>query len=383
MKKETKSIHGGKKPNEITGAIITPIDLSTIFAQKEPGEPEFQYGRVHNPTRSVLEKTMAQLESGNFGLMFSSGQAAATTILSVFEKEDHIICSVDVYEGTIQLLEKVFKKFGIEFDIIEMTEENLRKSIRKNTKLVWFETPTNPLLKIIDIKKVSEIAKEHKIKVLVDSSFATPILQEPLKLGADIVLHSLTKFINGHNDVTAGAIVLNDEELYEKLKFLQYTLGAVPSPIDCFLILRGLKTLSIRMKKHGENALKIAKFLENHKKIEKVIFPGLESHTNHKLAKIQMNGFGGVVSFCVKGDLKSTVKFLKNLRLISIAQSYGGAETVVQHPIKMMASSFKSLNLSKEEVEKKGITDNFLRLSLGLEDSNDLINDLKQALEKI
>lgn len=339
--------------------IVPPIILSTTFAQIQPAQEG--YSRFDNPTRQVLENKLASLEKGKFALAFSSGSAAGATVLANFKAGYHVLCSQDVYEGTFRLLTKVFSKFNLKFSLVDMTKPvNIEKSISKNTKLIWLENLTNPLLKIVDIRKVCKIAKRRGVKVLVDNTFTTPVFQNPLKLGADIVLHSLTKYIGGHHDVTAGAIILNDKKLFKKIKFLQHTIGAVPSSFDCFLVLRGIKTLSIRMKKHQENARKIVKFLKSSKEIKKVIFPG----------------FSGMIAFWIEGDKKRTVRFLKKLKLIKIAQSLGGPETIVQHPTSMI-----TFPLSKSDREKIGLTDNLIRMSVGLEENHQsIINDLKQAL---
>lgn len=338
--------------------IVPPIILSTTFAQNRPAQEG--YSRVDNPTRQVLENKLALLEEGKFALAFSSGSAATTTVLTSLKSGDHILCSQDVYEGTLRLLTKVFIKFNLKFNLVNMTKPaNIEKSIKKNTKLIWLENLTNPLLKIIDIRKISKIAKRKGIKILVDNTFATPIFQKPLKLGADIVLHSLTKYIGGHHDVTAGAIILNDKKMFKKIKFLQHTIGAIPSPFDCFLILRGIKTLPLRMKKHQENAQKIVNFLKSHPQIEKVSFPG----------------FSGIIAVWIKGDKKRIIRFLKKLKIIKIAHSLGGPETLVQHPVSMMTFS-----LPKSKIKKMGITDNLIRMSVGLEEIKFIIKDLNQAL---
>ena len=342
-------------------AVIPPIHLSTIFAQKSPGRHAgFEYSRMGNPTREELEKELAKLEKGKFALAFSSGTAAAATLLASLSSGDHILCSQDVYEGTFRLLQKVFKKFNISFSFVDMTKgNNLKKSIKPNTKLIWFENLTNPLLKVIKTREVVRIAKKSKALVLVDNTFTTPVFKNPLLEGADVVLHSLTKFIGGHHDVTAGALIVNDQHLFEKLNFLQHTIGATPSPFDCFLALRGIKSLPVRMQQHKKNAKAVARFLKLCSKVEKVTFPG----------------FSGMVSFWIKGDQKKTVQFLEKLKHIRITQSFGGPETIVQHPRSMITFS-----MPHKELDKIGITLNLVRMSIGLEQPYLIINDLKQAL---
>lgn len=348
--------------NNNFGAIISPIHLSTIFAKKNPGKHlGFEYSRIGNPTRKGLEKVLANLEKGKFALVFSSGTAAAATVLASLNAGDHILCSQDVYEGTFRLLQKVFKKFNVSFGFIDLSEiDSLKRSIKPNTKLIWFENLTNPLLKVIDTREVVRVVKKSKALVLVDNTFTTPVFRNPLLEGADIVLHSLTKFIGGHHDVTAGALIINDQQLFENLNFLQHTIGATPSPFDCFLVLRGIKSLNVRMQQHKKNAEIIAKFLKTSKKIEKVVFPG----------------FSGMVSFWIKGSQNDTTQFLKKLRHIKITQSLGGPDTIVQHPRSMMTFS-----LSAKKLDKIGITKNLIRMSVGLEDSSMIIKDIKQALK--
>jgi len=336
---------------------ITPdLTLSTTFAQQKPEQGG--YSRVDNPTRLLLEQKLAKLEKGKFSLTFSSGSAAATTMLLSLKVNDHIICSQDVYDGTLRLLEKVFNKLKIDFSLVNFSNlENIKKAINPNTKLIWFENLTNPLLKQINTTEISKLVKNTNIKILVDNTFATPIFKNPLIKGADIVLHSLTKFIGGHHDVTAGTLILNNQKLFNKLKFLQHTIGAIPSPFDCFQIMQHLKTLSLRMKHHQKNARKIAKFLQNHPQAGQVSFPG----------------FSGIISFWLKTNPNS---FLKKLKLIKIAHSLGGTETTILHPISMM-----TLSLSEKQKQKMKITKNLFRLSVGLENHHLIINDLNQALK--
>lgn len=380
MRFGTKAIHAGQEPCPVTGAIITPIYQTSTFVQEAPGQHKgYEYSRTGNPTRTALEKNIAALEEGKHGLAYSSGLASIDNIINLLKKGDHVISCDDVYGGTFRLFERVKKKFGLEFDWIDMTNiENLKKAIKKNTKLIWIETPTNPLLKLIDIKAVVEVAKQHKILTVVDNTFMSPYFQKPLLLGADIVVHSTTKYLNGHSDVIGGAIVTNDEKVFEELKFLQNAIGAVPSPFDCWLVLRGIKTLHLRMRQHEENAKKIAEYLTNHSKVKKAIYPGLKSHPQHELAKKQMSGFGGMISFEIKGSLEDAKIFLKKTKIFSLAESLGGVESLVEHPAIMTHAS-----LPKGVREKLGINDCLIRLSIGIEDVDDLIDDLDDAFDMI
>jgi len=374
---ETRAIHAGCEPDSGTGAIMTPIFQTSTYVQESPGKHKgYDYSRTHNPTRTALEKNIASLEEGKYGLAFSSGMSAISTITQMLNAGDHIICSDDVYGGTFRLFDKVLKKFNLEFDFIDLTGlQSLERHIKNTTKLVWLESPSNPLLKLIDIEATARIAKSRGIVTVVDNTFATPFFQKPLKLGADIVMHSTTKYLNGHSDVIGGALVMNDQELYTKLQFLQNAAGGVPGPFDCFLVLRGIKTLAIRMERHAENALKIAQFLENHPKVRKVIYPGLSSHPQHELAKRQMAGFGGIVTFFIKGGLEAARKFLERVKVFSLAESLGGVESLIEHPAIMTHAS-----LPKEIREKIGISDELIRVSVGIENIDDLIDDLKNAL---
>ena len=374
---ETRAIHAGCEPDSGTGAIMTPIFQTSTYVQESPGKHKgYDYSRTHNPTRTALERNIASLEEGKHGLAFSSGMSAITTITQMLNAGDHIICSDDVYGGTFRLFDKVLKKFNLEFDFIDLTNlQSLERYIKNTTKLVWLESPSNPLLKLIDIEATARIAKSRGIVTVVDNTFATPFFQKPLKLGADIVMHSTTKYLNGHSDVIGGALVMNDQELYTKLQFLQNAAGGVPGPFDCFLVLRGIKTLAIRMERHAGNALKIAQFLENHPKVRKVIYPGLSSHPQHELAKRQMAGFGGIVTFFIKGGLEAARKFLERVKVFSLAESLGGVESLIEHPAIMTHAS-----LPKEIREKIGISDELIRVSVGIENIDDLIDDLKNAL---
>lgn len=386
MKFETKAIHIGEEPNLKEGGsgdVVVPIHLATTFARKEVDKPTggYEYSRTANPTRDALERRLAVLEDAEFALAFSSGMAAETVLcLTLLTSNDHIIAFDDLYGGTRRLFNRIFyENFDIEISYVDATDEkNVKNKIRQNTRIIWLETPTNPLMKLCDIKAISQIAHNHKIIVVVDNTFATPCFQKPLNLGADIVVHSTTKYLNGHSDSVGGAIMLNDQEIYEKLKFNQNATGAILSPFDSFLVLRGIKTLAIRMKEHEKNALKVAKFLEVHPKINRVIYPGLKSHPQHNLAKKQMSGFGGMLSFEIKGGIEEAKIFLRNLRIFALAESLGGVESLIELPGLMTHSS-----IPDEERKKIGISDTLIRISVGIENSDDLIEDLAQALEKI
>ena len=374
---ETRAIHAGCEPDSGTGAIMTPIFQKSTYVQESPGKHKgYDYSRTHNPTRTALERNIASLEEGEYGLAFSSGMSAISAVTQLLTAGDHVICCDDVYGGTFRLFDKVLKKYNLEFDSVDLTvPQTLERHRKNNTRLVWLESPSNPLLKLVDIEAIARIAKKHTILVVVDNTFATPFFQKPLKLGADIVMHSTTKYLNGHSDVIGGSLVMKDKELYDKLQFLQNAVGAVPGPFDCFLVLRGIKTLAIRMERHAENAIKIAQFLENHPKVRKVIYPGLSSHPQHELAKKQMTGFGGIVTFFIKGGLEAARRFLERVKIFSLAESLGGVESLIEHPAIMTHAS-----LPKEVREKIGISDELIRVSVGIEHVDDLIGDLKQAL---
>ncbi len=378
MKFNTKAIHGNQKHDPSTGAVMPPIYQTSTYAQKSPGQHKgFEYSRTGNPTRSALENAFASLENGKFGLAFGSGLAAIDAVMKLLKPGDEVISTNDLYGGTYRLFTKIYEKFGIKFHFIGFRNTNtLSKLINKKTKLIWIETPTNPMLNIIDIEAVVKIASQHKILVAVDNTFATPYLQLPLDMGADIVMHSATKYLGGHSDVVMGALVVNDKDLSEKLYFIQNASGAICGPMDSFLVLRGLKTLHVRMQRHCENAAIIANYLEKHPKIEKVYWPGLKTHPNHKIAKKQMNDFGGMLSFSTKGNYKvDAMKVVENLKIFTLAESLGGVESLCGHPATMTHAS-----IPKEEREKTGVTDSLIRLSVGIEDVSDLIDDLEQAL---
>ncbi|MFQ6109241.1 MAG: cystathionine gamma-synthase [Candidatus Aminicenantales bacterium] len=383
MRFATKAIHVGEEPDlreGSSGDVVIPIHLSATFARKYVEKPTggYEYSRTGNPTRHALEKRLAALENARFGLAFASGMAAELTLLiSLLKSGDHVIAFNDLYGGTRRLFNEVLQKLGQEYTYVDASQsENVGKAIKSNTKLFWMETPTNPLMKLCDIKAIARIAREKNIITVIDNTFMTPYFQRPLDLGAEIVVHSTTKYLGGHSDVIGGAIMLSNEELYNKIKFNQNAIGAVPSPFDCFLVLRGIKTLPVRMQSHNQNAQKLAEYLESHPKVRKVNYPGLESHPQHKLAKRQMMGFGGMLSFEIKGDIKNVKCFLKRLKVFTLAESLGGVESLIEHPGLMTHAS-----LPEKEREKIGITDNLIRISVGIEDIEDLIADLEQALK--
>lgn len=378
MKLATKLIRAGADPDPSTGAIMTPIFQTSTYVQEAPGKNKgFEYARSQNPTRKALEEAFAIIENGKFGLAFSSGVAATDAVIKLLKPGDEVIAGNDMYGGTWRLFTKVFEKFGIRFHYIDMhNANNIKKYINANTKLIWLETPTNPLMNICDIAAISVIAKEHHILTCVDNTFASPYLQNPLDLGADMVMHSVTKYLGGHSDVIQGCLVMNDPELREKLYFIQKSCGAVPGPMDCFLVLRGIKTLHVRMQRHCENGEKISHWLRNHSKIGKVYWPGFEDHEGYTIAKKQMRGFGGMLSFTLKDDsVENAMRVLSSTKLFSLAESLGGVESLINHPATMTHAS-----IPKEERIKNGLTDSLIRLSVGIEDADDLIEDLKQAI---
>jgi len=373
----TTCIHGGQGPDPETGAVIRPISLSSTFVQKSPGNAKYEYSRSGNPTREQFEKLVAECEGGKYGLAFASGSATTVTILNLLQSGDHVISIDDVYGGTQRFFNKVLNPNAkVEFTFIDMTKDGeLENAFRPTTKLVWIESPTNPTLKITDIKKASEIAKKHNCIVVVDNTFMSPFFQRPLSLGADIVVHSITKYMNGHTDVVGGVLICNDDKLYTQLKFLQNAIGAVPSPFDCFLVMRGMKTLPLRMIRHEQNAMQIAKWLEKHEKVEKVVYPGLPSHPQHEIAKKQTTGFGGMITFYLKGGLQQSKQFLEHLHIFGLAESLGGVDSLAEHPALMTHFS-----VPPETRKKIGILDNLIRLSVGLEDIDDLLKDLVNAM---
>ncbi len=378
MKFATKAIHAGQEPDPSTGAVMTPIFQTATYVQEGLGEHKgFEYSRTSNPTRKALETCMAVLEGGTYGLAFASGMAAESAILSLLSSGDHIVSCDDLYGGTYRIFERVLRRYTVEASYVPARGglDVYLQAIRPNTKMIWLETPTNPLLGIVDIRTIAEMAHRHNLLVVVDNTFASPYFQQPLKLGADIVVHSTTKYINGHSDVIGGALVLNDEEAYESIKFYQNAAGGVPSPFDSWLTLRGIKTLAVRMRQHEENARTVAKFLAEHPRVEKVYFPGLPSHPDHELAKRQMSGFGGMVSFQYEGTYADIVQLVRRFKVFALAESLGGVESLVCHPASMTHGS-----IPKDIRESRGLTDTLLRLSVGIEDIEDIIEDLEQTL---
>lgn len=374
----TLAIHAGQAPDPTTGAIMHPVYQTSTFVQSSPGifKGEYDYARSANPTRTALEANLAALEGGKYGLSFSSGCATIDAVLHLLTSGDHVVLGDDVYGGTFRMFDKVFKQLGISYTMVDMTDLNkVKAAFTLNTKLVWMETPTNPLLKIFNIKEVAKISKSHGSILVVDNTFATPYLQNPLNLGADIVSHSVTKYIGGHSDLIGGALIVNDSELAIRLRYIQNAVGAVPSPWDCFLLLRSTKTLHVRMEKHCSNAMEVAKFLESSNRVERVYYPGLVSHPQHDLAKKQMRNFSGIVTFILKGDITDARKFLESLKIFSLAESLGGVESLVDHPVIMTHAS-----IPKAQRDALGITEGLIRLSVGIEDIQDLIADLRQAL---
>ncbi len=379
MKFNTKTIHGGQEHDPAYGAVMPPIYQTSTYAQSTPGGHKgFEYSRTHNPTRKALENAFASIENANYGLAFGSGLAAIDAIIKLLSPGDEVISTNDLYGGTYRLFTSIFEKFGIKFHFIGMDNaSNIEVFVNSKTKLIWAETPTNPMLNIIDIKAVANVAKKHNILFAVDNTFATPYLQRPLDLGADIVMHSATKYLGGHSDVVMGALMLNDKAVAEKLYFIQNASGAVCGPQDSFLVLRGIKTLHIRMQRHCENGKAVAEFLNVHPKIENVYWPGFSTHPNHDIAKAQMDDFGGMLSFTTKGNnYDEAIKIIEKLKIFTLAESLGGVESLSGHPVSMTHAS-----IPKEEREKTGVVDSLIRLSVGIEDEEDLINDLKQALQ--
>ena len=381
MKFGTKTIHAGQHADPTTGAIMTPIYQTSTYIQKKPGDHKgYEYSRTANPTRSALEKNIAELENGKYGLCFGSGLAAVDCIIKLLKPGDEVISTNDLYGGTYRIFTKVFEELGIKFHFTGMrNSEQVTSLVNSKTKMIWTETPTNPMLNIIDIKALGKISKKNNLLLVVDNTFATPFLQTPLDLGADIVMHSLTKYMGGHSDVIMGAAICKDEKIAEKLFFLQNSCGAVPGPQDSFLVLRGIKTLHIRMQRHCENGKIIAKFLKEHPKVKDVYWPGLKNHPNHLIAKEQMNDFGGMISFDLNGNkLEDAIKVVSNTKYFTLAESLGGVESLIGHPASMTHAA-----IPKNEREKTGVTDTLIRLSVGIEDVEDLVEDLKNALNKI
>ena len=373
----TRAIHAGQEPDPTTGAIMTPIHLSSTYVQSSPGvHSGYEYSRTSNPTRRAYEDCLQSLEEGHRGFAFSSGCAAMTTVMHLLKAGDHVVAGDDMYGGTFRLFDKVISNNGIDFSYVDLTDlSNLEASVNEKTKMIWIESPTNPTLKLVDIKRVSEFAKTKNILVVVDNTFMSPYFQKPLALGADIALHSTTKFVGGHSDVVGGAVVVNSQELEDKIQFLTNSIGGIASPFDSYMAMRSLKTLSLRMRAHESNALKVSEFLENHNQVEKVLYPGLKSHPQHNLAKDQMTGFGGMITFYIKGGLEKARSFLERVEIFSLAESLGGVESLIEHPGIMTHAS-----VPEDRRAELGISDSLIRLSVGIEDIDDLLKDLDQAL---
>lgn len=376
----TRAIHAGQIPDPTTGAIMTPVYLSSTYVQASPGVHKgYEYSRTGNPTRKAYEDCLASLEDGTHGFAFASGCAATTTILHLLKQGDHVIAGDDLYGGTFRLFDKVLRHDGMNFTFLDLTNpEKLSEAIRPETKMIWIETPTNPTLKLVDIKRVCEIAHKKNILVAVDNTFMSPYFQKPLSLGADMVVHSTTKYVGGHSDMVGGAVVTNKKDLAEKIAFLSNSMGAIQAPFDAFLSLRSLKTLPIRMQTHEKNAFEVANFLEKHPKVQWLRYPGLPSHPQHALAKSQMSGFGGMITLALKGGIEESRKFLENVKIFALAESLGGVESLIEHPAIMTHASVPA------DIRKQlGIDDSLVRLSVGIEDAVDLVEDLKNALESI
>lgn len=381
MKFGTKAVHAGVEPDPSTGAIMTPIYQTSTYVQESPGKHKgYAYARGANPTRNALQKSIASLENGKYGICFSSGMGATDAVIKLLNPGDEVITSNDLYGGSYRMFKKVYEKFGIKFHFIDLTDvNNISSYLNEKTKLMWLETPSNPLMRIIDIQACVALAKKQSIIVAVDNTFASPYLQNPLELGADIVMHSVTKYLGGHSDVIMGALVVNDEKLQQDLAFMANSCGAVPGPQDSFLVLRGIKTLHLRMERHCLNGRKIATYLREHPKVGKVYWPGFPDHPNHDIAKKQMRDFGGMLSFTLKNDsLENATKLMESVELFSLAESLGGVESLINHPASMTHAS-----IPKEERIKNGLSDSLIRLSIGVEDCEDLIADLEQALASV
>ena len=375
---DTLAIHAGQSPDPTTGAIMTPVYLTSTYVQEGPGEHKgFEYSRTHNPTRHALQDCLAALEGARHGLAFASGLAATDAILHLLDAGDHVLYSDDVYGGTFRIFDKVFRRLGLSFDPVDMSDPgNVERAMRPATRLVWIETPTNPMLKLVDLPAVAGIARARGARTVVDNTFATPYFQRPVEHGIDVVCHSTTKYLNGHSDVIGGAVLTSDEGLFDRLRFLQNAVGGVPSPLDSFLVLRGLKTLHVRMERHASNAMAVARFLEGHPQVERVIYPGLPSHPQHALAARQMRGFGGMLAFVLRGGLEAARAFLKAVRIFACAESLGGVESLIEHPAIMTHAS-----VPRETREALGIADGFIRVSVGIESLDDLVHDLERGFE--
>lgn len=373
----TLAIHAGQEADPQTGAVMTPIYQTSTYAQASPGKHRgYEYSRTDNPTRTAYQACVAALENAKYALAFASGLATTDAIIHTLKSGDHVVCCDDVYGGTFRLFDKVFKQLGIEFTFVDLSEASkLESVIQSNTKMLWLETPTNPMLKVLDIKALTATAKKRGVISVVDNTFMSSYFQKPLDLGADIVVHSVTKYMNGHSDVVGGVLATNSESLYNNIKFMQNAVGGVPAPMDCFLVMRGLKTLHVRMERHAQNAMTLARYLEKHKNVERVIYPGLESHPQHAVARKQMSGFGGMITFFIKGGLPEARSFLERVKVFTLAESLGGVESLVEHPAIMTHASIPT-----ETRKELGIHDNLIRISVGIEDIEDLRADLEQAL---
>ncbi len=376
----TRAIHAGQSPDPTTGAIMTPVFLTSTYVQESPGHHKgYEYSRTQNPTRKAFEDCLASLENGSQGFAFASGCAATTTVLHLLKKGDHVIAGDDMYGGTFRLFDKILQHHGLDFSYVDLTNvQNFEKNLKPNTKMIWLETPTNPTLKLVDIAAICSVAKRKNILVAVDNTFMSPFFQKPLDLGADLVVHSVTKYIGGHSDVVGGAVVTSKPELAERMAFLSNSMGAIQSPFDAFMCLRSLKTLPLRMKAHETNAQTIAKFLEGHSKVKKVIYPGLASHPQHRLAQEQMSGMGGMITFHIAGGMDEARKFLESVQVFALAESLGGVESLIEHPAIMTHAS-----VPKENRASLGIDDSLIRLSVGIEDIEDLLEDLKNAFDQV
>jgi cystathionine gamma-lyase len=377
MRFATRAIHAGQTPDPTTGAIMTPVYLTSTYAQAAPGQHQgYEYSRTQNPTRAALEVNLAALEEGKFGLAFASGMAAEATLLQLLNAGDHVVCGQDLYGGTYRLMTQVFNRFSIKVSFVDATKiERIAQAIRPETRLIWLESPSNPMLTVCDIAAIAAIAHARNVRLVVDNTFASPALQQPLKLGADIVIHSTTKYLGGHSDVVGGAIIVNDEALYEDLKFLQNAVGAVPGPLDCFLVLRGIKTLPLRMRAHANNAQQLATYLAGHKEVIRVYYPGLRDNPYHGLAKKQMSAFGGMISVELQGGPERNLRFTSKTRVFALAESLGGVESLIGYPLLMTHSA-----IPLEQRRKAGLPEALVRLSVGIEDIEDLIEDLEQAI---
>jgi cystathionine gamma-lyase len=378
MRFATKAIHAGLEPDAATGAIMTPVYLTSTYVQSAPGEHKgYEYSRTGNPTRAALERNLAALEDGRYGLAFASGLAAETAVLHLLRSGEHVVSCQDLYGGTYRLLTRVFERFGITTTFVDATDlPAVRNAIQPRTRLVWLETPSNPLLRVCDIAAIASYTRERDIRLVVDNTFATPCLQRPLELGADIVVHSTTKYLGGHSDVIGGALIVNDDALHEELGFLQNAVGAVPGPLDCFLVLRGIKTLALRMRQHTENAMRLAQFLAGHRDVERVYYPGLPENPDHALARKQMSGFGGMISAELRGGAARNIRFVSKTRLFALAESLGGVESLVGYPLMMTHAAIPA-----EQRSRAGLPEALVRLSVGLEDVDDLIEDVEQAID--